>query len=147
MVAAKGKSKKKVKAQKSQSLLRGKSLIAPPPDVEYLCFNFKSLDRTQGQTPKDWEENGLLSKFLERLRDLGDKDVPEALNSRYFATYTEFPKKTKFKHPVHIQADAKWARIRLQNKERVIGHLVRNVFFVVFLDKFHEFYITEKKDT
>jgi hypothetical protein len=32
-------------------------------------------------------------------------------------------------------------------KGRVAGHIIENVFYLVFLDKEHRFFITEKKNT
>lgn len=71
--------------------------------------------------------------------------------------YTEFPKKTKFTKPSHIPDNVKWARFRLNNKVRLIGFTadtsnldeldkakIENTFFVVFLDKDHEFYLIDK---
>ncbi len=37
--------------------------------------------------------------------------------------------------------------MHIQNKECVIGHTLRNVFYVVFLDKEHGFYPSELKNT
>ena len=34
-----------------------------------------------------------------------------------------------------------------EQKGRVAGHIIENIFYVVFLDKNHRFYVTEKKNT
>jgi hypothetical protein len=48
---------------------------------------------------------------------------------------------------VHIIEDAEWASLHIKGKERIAGHIIGNVFYVVFLDKDHRFWRTEKKHT
>lgn len=61
--------------------------------------------------------------------------------------------------PKIVPIDAKWGRFRFNSKKRLVGFIVpkdeihpqtnyrfdKNTFYVVFLDKNHEFYTTEKK--
>lgn len=49
--------------------------------------------------------------------------------------------------PMHVPEDAEWARIHVNGKQIIAGYVNRNVFNVVFLDKEHKFYKTEKKHT
>lgn len=77
--------------------------------------------------------------------------------------YRKFPKSSSFTHPAHVPHDVEWARFRLGNKVRLIGFVIpksfsskeykhtdkeiypydSNTFYVVFLDKDHNFYKTE----
>lgn len=61
--------------------------------------------------------------------------------------YGYFPPKSNFKHPKHVPEDVSWASLHLCGRACLGGHIVENIFYVVFLDKDHEFWITEKKHT
>lgn len=119
-----------------------------------ICFNFSYLDKTQGQTYKDWEQNELLALLMDKLEHLSKLNIMEAQGG-ILTIYKdiEFPPKSKFKFPKHLPENykfpenVKWAKIDIQGKERVIGFLENNVFYIVFLDKNHEFYPSEKKNT
>lgn len=72
--------------------------------------------------------------------------------------YGDFPKKSAFSHPPHVPEDVLWARFRLDNETRLAGFVIpdkisglndtsvkqydTNTFYVVFLDKNHQFYLT-----
>jgi hypothetical protein len=56
-------------------------------------------------------------------------------------------KNSTLKLPRHVPEDAVWASMHVQGKECVAGHIVGNVFYVVFLDKEHDFFPTELKHT
>ena len=45
-------------------------------------------------------------------------------------------------YPQGVPEDAKWARIHILNRTVIIGHVVGDTFYVVFLDKTHKFYLT-----
>ena len=73
--------------------------------------------------------------------------------------YVKYPQDGGFKIPEALKtAEVKWARLRLTGRRRVIGILPRgsesynkangigkNIFYVVFLDKEHEFAPYRKK--
>ena len=74
------------------------------------------------------------------------------------AEYGAFPKNTDFSIPSNIPCcdELIWSRFRLMQKVRVCGFFVtkeiakkynlsENTFYVVFLDKDHRFYKTEKE--
>lgn len=117
------------------------------PNQEFL-LSLKHLDRSQGQTLSDWESSGMLSTAMETLRDYCSNDFLAQVGSK-FTIYGDFPpkEKTEFTHPKHVPLDAQWARIHINGKVCVIGHVVINVFYVVFLDKDHKFWKSEKKHT
>lgn len=108
--------------------------------------SFQFLDREQGQDFEDWEKEGLLLKMLNTLRDYNCKTLQENLGNN-FKIYGEFPQHSKFTKPKHVPGDAKWASLHIQGKECLAGFVNENIFYVVFLDKNHEFWPTEKKHT
>ena len=59
----------------------------------------------------------------------------------------QFPEKSDFYHPKHIPSDVAWCSMHIQGKECIIGYFEDHVFNIVFLDKDHKFWITEKKHT
>ncbi len=126
-----------------------------------LSFNFKYLDSTQGQkfselSPEQFE------KLIEKLKWYSNENRGHweserigSKNGRVLTVYDEFPRKTEFNHPAHVPADVKWSRFRLEGDMRLIGfiidksdverfHLNPDVFYVVFLDLYHKFYISDR---
>lgn len=108
--------------------------------------SFQYLDRNQGQTFEEWEEEGLLVNLLNTLRDYCMKTMQENKGDK-FKVYGDFPKKSKFKHPKHVPEDAHWASLHISGKVCLGGHVYENIFYVVFLDKDHEFWISNKTHT
>jgi hypothetical protein len=117
-------------------------------DQEFL-LSFKHLDRIQGQRLSDWDDIGILSQAIETLWGYCGESLVSQSNNKKFTIYGDFPPKDKtdFTHPKHVPEDARWARIHITGKICVIGHVVRNIFNVVFLDMEHRFWISEKKNT
>jgi hypothetical protein len=85
-------------------------------------------------------------------------------NLTVFTTYDNFPKNSKFKEPSFTPVDVVWGRFRLASSVRLIGFTIptnmhgnkvfinkrnqildSNTFYIVFLDKEHNFYCTETK--
>ncbi|RNB52684.1 hypothetical protein EDM57_21085 [Brevibacillus gelatini] len=137
-----GKSKNKRKP-----LMAGASEREFSEDKEFV-ISFKHLDRQQGQSLSDWESLGILSQAIETLRGYCGETLHSRLDNK-FTIYGKFPPsdKTDFTHPKHVPEDAEWARIHVNGKVCIVGHVVRNIFNVVFLDKDHRFWISEKKHT
>ncbi|MDR3334869.1 MAG: hypothetical protein LBT13_08310 [Treponema sp.] len=111
-----------------------------------MVFSFKDFDHTQGQTFLVWEENKLLHLLLEKMKEYSHKTLIDAQKA-YFTIYGSFPTNSQFKYPRHISEDAIWASLHIQGKECIIGHIIDNIFYTVFLDKEHQFWPTEKKHT
>lgn len=115
-----------------------------------ILFSFKDFDSTQcppGQTFKQWEKEGLLSDLFTKLVDLSSKNRIEAEQQKVVKVYGEWPQEhTDFKHPKHIQGEVDWGTLRLigGQKARVAGYMIGNVFYIVFLDKEHKFYKSDK---
>jgi hypothetical protein len=112
-----------------------------------IAFSWAKLDNTQGQTIKDWEENGLLSGLCTRLQQIGQYHSSEALAKQLIKQYTKtgFPEKSKFKEPKHVTPPKYWAVIHItdNSKEVVAGYIEDNIFYIVFLDKEHHFWYTD----
>jgi len=133
-------------ASERPNLLSGQSALKENIQDGLILFNFKFLDANQGQSFEEWEEEKLLSKTFELFRNYSSQKMASAFDDR-FKCYKNFPpaEKTEYTHPRHVPEDAVWSSMHLMGKECVIGHIYRNVFYVVFLDKDHRFYITELK--
>lgn len=95
---------------------------------------------------KDWQKYGLLSKALETLQGYCKRPLRQQIDGDKFTTYTSFPPpdKTKFEYPRHVPEDAEWARIHVNGPAVLIGHIVGDTFYLVFLDKTHKFWLTKR---
>jgi hypothetical protein len=133
-----------------------KSLIPKVPEKveahKKLLFTFHQLDRNQGQTLKEWEDNKLLLPTFERLANLCTMTLSKAKGNaaHVLSVYDGFPPpdKTDFKHPKHIQLDAVWCSIHVKGEVCISAHIVNNhIINIVFLDRYHCFYKTKKKHT
>jgi hypothetical protein len=113
----------------------------------FVVFSLKDFDINQGQKFEEWEEEMILSNLLTRLREINAYSIEEALGKQIIKVYDNFPDNSDFNHPKHVPEGVKWSTIRVKGKERVVGYLEENIFYVVFLDKDHRFWITEKKHT
>lgn len=115
----------------------------------FIVLSFKDFDKNQGQDFNDWEENDLLALAVSKLQAVCALTRIEATNQNIIKEYPKgiFPPKSDFTHPKHISKDIAWCTMHIQGKECVIGYFEENVFYIVFLDKDHRFWITEKKNT
>lgn len=119
---------------------------------ELLKFNFKDLDSVQcppGQTAEEWQEEGLLSALVEKLKNLSGMTLSEALQQQQIKIYGTFPPKSDFRPSKYLDGKVKWSVImRVKGQKcRVAGYVEGNTFFIVFIDRDHKFYIAEKKHT
>lgn len=114
-----------------------------------IVLSFKDFDRNQGQDFIEWEKEQLLALAVNKLREVCQLTIGEAIAQRIIKPYTkiEFPPDSGFIHPKHILPDVTWCSMHIQGKECVIGYLEDNIFQIVFLDKDHEFWKTKKKNT
>ncbi len=127
-----------------------------------ISFNFSFFDAEQpaGQDFKDWTQEQL-SKLLEKLKWYCGESVEHWKRERtghrsqhVLEVYGAFPRRSDFKHPKHVPADVSWARFRLESDCRLIGFLLKkehcsefelnaDIFYVVFFDEHHRFYLSE----
>ena len=113
-------------------------------------FNLSKIVPDQGQTLQDWGKSGLLLKLTERMKQIGALTREEALHQKMIKEYPAsegFPSKSKFKKPTYLSPE-RWAVMHLTNTsvEVVVGYIEEDVFFVVFLDKNHEFWPASLQD-
>ena len=110
--------------------------------------SFQYLDKTQkfGSGFLDWQRAGLLSKMLDVFQGMCCRSLPEQVDGSKFTIYGDFPPpdKTLFEKPAAVPEDAKWARIHITGPVVVVGHVVQDTFYVVFLDKTHKFWLTKR---
>jgi len=115
----------------------------------------------------DWTPDQL-HKLMDKLKFYSHESLehwqnqPIGSHGKVLAIYEDFPKKTDFERPRHIPHQAWWGRFRLESAVRLVGFIVpeshagkvhsstkevfdRNTFYVVYLDKDHRFYKTEKR--
>jgi len=114
-----------------------------------MLLSFKHLDRNQGDSLEDWDLNEMLSDAIEALYGYSHGPIRSQAVNEKFTIYGGFPPKdkTEFSHPVHVPEDAEWARIHVNGKQCIIGHVVPpNTFYVVFLDGDHRFWISRGAD-
>lgn len=114
-----------------------------------IVLTLKDFDRNQGEDFDTWQEDGLLSLALNKLREICNLTKLEATTKQIIKEYPKgvFPPKSEFNHPKHIPQNIAWCTIHIQGKECVIGYFEDNIFSIVFLDKDHRFWITVKKHT
>ncbi len=112
-------------------------------------LSFQYLDTAQKYSSsfKDWQKIGLLSRAMETLSGYCCSQLMKQVDGDKFAIYGSFPPKdkTQFEYPKHVPEDANWARIHINGPSVVIGHIVNDTFYVVFLDKTHKFWLTKKE--
>ena len=145
------------------------SLDDPDNDLTKRCkFNFSYFDPSQdaGQRFHDWSHKQLY-ELLEKIQEFTKKPLEYWLNERagsgglkMLAIYKGFPSRSDFVHPKYIPHQAKWGRFRLASKLRLVGFTIptelhktphrttneyfdKNTFYVVFLDRYHRFYLSE----
>ena len=123
-------------------------------------FSFFQSGKGSGQSFEDWEKDNYLSDLNNKLKVFSDKNKQELLQSRILELYDGYPKGSRFTQPLALpNQNVKWARFRLTGARRLIGFFVppvlgkdeardddyKNVFYIVFLDKNHEFAPYHKK--
>lgn len=117
--------------------------------VNDFLISFKYIDPNQGQTLEQWEKEGILARAIETLKNYCCSSLLSQIDKKKSTIYGSFPPKNKtdFEKPKHVPEDAQWARIHITGTQILAGYINRNVFNVVFLDKEHGFYKSEKKHT
>jgi hypothetical protein len=105
--------------------------VVQPPKPETFCISLKHYDFSQGQSFKDWEEQELLAKLLERWHAHSGNSLQNCLSNR-FKRYGAFPPNSHFKPPKAVPEDPAWASMHVQGQECVAGHIIGNVFCVFF---------------
>jgi hypothetical protein len=141
----------KIKPHQKESLLKNirKPTVKEEYDKSHFVISFKHLDRNQGQTFKEWEAEKILARAVNTLSGYCHNTLQAQCHTDNFTAYGNFPPKDKtdFVFPNHVPQDAEWASMHITGKQCLVGHIFRNIFYVVFLDKNHKFWKVEKKRT
>lgn len=121
-------------------------------DLPKLSFNFKDFDFNQcppGQTLEKWQESKMLDKLVTKFIDVCACTRPEAEQKKLLKVYGDFPANSQFKIPKHIIGEVDWGTIQRigGQKPRLAGYIIGSVFYPVFLDKDHLFFVSKKKHT
>lgn len=120
--------------------------ISNNPDNLNISFEDFCCVQKYASSFHDWQKVGLLSNALDTLSGYCKSPVIYDDTGK-FTLYNDFPKQTYtlFEYPQHVTPDASWARIHVNGPAVIVGHIVRNTFYVVFLDKTHKFWLTERE--
>lgn len=123
-------------------------------DLPKIVFSFKDFDRRQippGQTYDEWEDRKLLAYLIEKFGEICKYNIIEAQQQNMIKIYGGFPANSSFEYPNTVIQDENitWAVIMKVKgqKPRVVGHIIENVFYVVFLDAEHLFFPSQLKYT
>ncbi|MFR9668995.1 MAG: hypothetical protein SNJ33_04495 [Rikenellaceae bacterium] len=111
---------------------------------DYFVISFLHFDKMQSDSFESWENNSMLSKCLDVLANYSCDKLTSQIGGDKFTKYNSFPPNSAFQHPSHVPEDAEWARIHINGVHIVAGHIVKNVFYVVFLDSKHQFWKMKK---
>lgn len=137
--------KKKPKSHLKEALEKKEKL---GEDKENFRISLEDFDSSQkySSSYRDWQGIGLLSTTLECLGGYCKRPLLEQVDGKKFTIYGDFPlpKDTLFIRPKHVTEDANWARIHVNGPAVIVGHIVGNTFYLVFLDKTHKFWLTKK---
>ncbi|MBP9599228.1 MAG: hypothetical protein KBE30_08855 [Desulfobacter sp.] len=124
-----------------------------PDDPHKIVFSFKYYLPTKlkqnDQSFVSWQKDKILAKFLETLKSISELTMTEAKQANLITEYGDFPVHSKFSCPPILKGHKRWAVVKkISGQEaRVAGIISDNIFYVVYLDKNHDFWPTEKKNT
>lgn len=127
-------------------------------------FSYFTKDANAGQDFQEWNHRNLY-ELLNKLKEYSKFELSYWENKRQgnhptLVYYDSFPTgRTDFILPKHVPHQAVWSRFRLSGSSRLIGFVLpkeynykeqnengfkfdSNTFYVVFLDKNHQFYKT-----
>ena len=139
-------SKKKHRLVANATLVNKKKISDANSSNFKVSFQYFDTSQKFSSTFKDWQKEGLLSKMLDTLAGYCCRPLIEQSKTEKFSVYGDFPPpdKTMFNYPAHVPEDANWARIHINGPAVIVGHIIRDTFYVVFLDKTHKFFLTKK---
>lgn len=114
--------------------------------TQNIVFNFKffCFGENGGQSFEEWEREKILADLNNKLKNFSGKTIDELQSDGTLEIYDSYPKGSKFVCPSALTiTNAVWCRLRLTGRRRLIGFLSpdepKKTFYVVFLDKNHEF--------
>ena len=113
-----------------------------------IVFNFKffCFGKSGGQSFEEWEREKILSDLNNKLKNFSGKTIEELRADGTLEFYEAYPRGSNFVCPTTLTgAEITWSRLRLTGRRRLIGFFSKQerkqkkTFYVVFLDKDHEF--------
>ena len=111
---------------------------------------FKDTDIDPAQSINTWKAEDRILDMLLALKDISSNNATIVQTTR-LTLYGEYPSKDKneFPLPADLPSEIKWGTI--QNiggqKARIAGFLKDSIFYLVYLDKNHRFWITKPKNS
>lgn len=147
-----GKNTKRLKgkSQTDNSPLKGASKSSNRY-LRHISFSFKDMDTNQylKENFENWNSEDLLLKLINKIKDVSKLTRDEATAQNIIKIYGSFPPsdKTEYSVPSYLNEELQWGVLHVQGKEVVAGHMIENIFYIVFLDKEHKFWISTKKNT
>lgn len=111
---------------------------------------FQNFDNNPIQSLQNWNDDNRLLDMMLSLEYICKNNIVKLQSTdRKLTLYGDFPstKVNDFPLPDELSENEKWGTIRNigGQKARIAGFLRDNVFYVVYLDKEHRFYKTEKQ--
>jgi hypothetical protein len=114
--------------------------------IRTITFSWIKLDINQGQSIDEWENQGLLSDLCKIMSQIGQYNTTQVFAKQMIKQYTKvgFPPNSDFDEPSHV-SPLYWAVIHIKpkSKEVVAGYIDDDTFYIVFLDKEHQFWPTK----
>lgn len=115
-----------------------------------ITFSLSKHIKGEGQSIEEWNDLGLLGKLTTQIKLVGQHPAIYVRQNQLIKEYTkvDFPPGSGFTHPKHI-GDVTWAVMHItpKSKEVVVGYIEEDVFYIVFLDKDHQFWPSKLKNT
>lgn len=117
-------------------------------------FRYFRSGNHQGESFEEWEKEQILADLNEKLKAFSNKSKEELKRDGTLEVYGAYPRNSGFDKPKDIDGSlVEWSRFRITGRRRLIGFFIKKqqeketVFYVVFLDKEHQFAISEKSHT
>lgn len=115
-----------------------------------ITFSLSKHIKAEGESIKEWNDLGLLEKLFLRMKYIGQHSVHIVKQMKWIKEYTKvsFPPDSLFSEPKHV-SNVVWAVMHLtdDSKEVVVGFIENDIFYIIFLDKEHNFWPSPKKNT
>lgn len=118
----------------------------------YISISFKyfqDINTYPAQSLSQWEADGMLPAMLRSLMFITQENITRLrIVHKKLSLYGNFPSKkvNEFQLPSSLNGNENWGTIRNIGGQipRIAGFLRDNIFYIVYLDKRHKFYKSEK---
>ncbi len=144
--------KRRLKKHERKSIIKltleKRKSILDEGEKDNFVVSLEHFDSTQDSAAsfKDADNQHYLYQIMDTLKGYCASPLLEQVDGKKFAIYGDFPPKDKtdFFHPNHIPEDANWARIHITGLIIIVGHIIKNTFYMVFIDSEHKFWKSER---